>query len=149
MHDELMVSIAEKFLSKKGIVFPPLVFLEMDGEMLDYRAGVFLTVKFPVKKRYQNPFGFMQGGMIVAAVDNTIGPLSMLEAEASVTSQLNTTYIRPIGPEQGSIYITATIVAKTRRTLHIRADVKNEAGTLCVTCFASCVLMQTDGEMRP
>ncbi len=148
MHDALMAVIAEKFALKQGVLFPPRAFLEMGGEMIAYTAGVFLTVKFPVQTRYQNPFGFMQGGMIAAAVDNTIGPLSMLEAEASVTSQLNITYIRPIGPDEDFIYITATIVAKTRRTLHIQADVKNGAGALCVTAFASCVLIQTDGEVR-
>ena len=141
MSNDLMESIAKKVPAESGIKIPPNVFLEMEGEMIEYKAGNSLTVKFPIKEKYQNPFGYMQGGMVVAAVDNTIGPLSMLEASPSVTSQLNTTYIRPIGPDQEYIYITATVVEKTKRNLHIQADVRNETGKLCVKCFASCSIM--------
>ena len=139
--NKLMASLADRVPESSGIKIPPNVFLEMEGEMTGYEAGKSLTVTFPVKEKYQNPFGFMQGGMIVAAVDNTIGPLSMLEAPPSVTTQLNTTYIRPIGPDQTHISITAVIVEKTKRHLHMQADVRNGEGKLCVTCFASCAMI--------
>ncbi len=141
MNNELMASIAAQVPEESGIKIPPNVFLEMDGEMMTYTPGESLVVRFPVKEKYQNPFGFMQGGMVAAAVDNTIGPLSMLVAPPSVTTQLNTTYIRPIDANQDFITITATVVEKTKRTLHLQADVKNEAGKLCVKCFASCSII--------
>ncbi len=141
MNNELMASIAAQIPEESSIKIPPNVFLEMDGEMMAYEPGESLVVRFPVKEKYQNPFGFMQGGMVVAAVDNTIGPLSMLVAKPSVTAQLNTTYIRPIGADQDFITITATVVEKTRRTLHLQADVRNGAGKLCVKCFASCSII--------
>jgi len=142
MNNELMESISKHLPAESDIQIPPNVFLEMEGEMIEYKAGHSLTLKFPTKEKYQNPFGNMQGGMIVAAVDNTIGPLSMLEASPSVTSQLNTTYIRPVGADQKHIYITAMVVDKTKRNIHLQADVKNDAGKLCVRCFASCSIIQ-------
>ncbi len=141
MNNKLMASIAAQIPEGSGIKIPPNVFIEMDGEMMAYEPGKSLVVRFPVKEKYQNPFGFMQGGMVVAAVDNTIGPLSLLVAEPSVTTQLNTTYIRPIGADHEYITITATIVEKTRRNLHLQADVRNGAGKLCVKCFASCAVI--------
>ncbi len=141
MNNELVASIAAQIPEESGIKIPPNIFLEMDGEMMTYTPGESLVVRFPVKEKYQNPFGFMQGGMVVAAVDNTIGPLSMLVAKPSVTTQLNTTYIRPIDANQDFITITAMVVEKTKRTLHLQADVKNKAGKLCVKCFASCSIL--------
>ncbi len=141
MNDELLASIAKHIPEGSGIKIPPNVFMEMEGELIEYKPGKSLTVKFPVKEKYQNPFGYMQGGMVVAAVDNTIGPLSMLEASPSVTSQLNTTFIRPIGADQDYIYITAEVIEKTKRNLHVQADVRNDMGKLCVKCFASCSII--------
>ncbi|WP_442498072.1 hypothetical protein [Methylobacter sp. sgz302048] len=55
-----------------GLELPPKIFKAMQGEFLEYVEGQLLTVRFPVKERYSNPFGCMQGGMIVAAMDNTL-----------------------------------------------------------------------------
>ena len=67
----------------------------MEGEFVDYQEGQTLSVRFPVKERYQNAIGHMQGGMIVATIDNTLGPLSFLVAPPSVTTQLNTSVHPP------------------------------------------------------
>ncbi len=123
------------------IEVPPKVFIDMGAEIVDFEEGHSLCVRFPVRERYQNPFGFMQGGMVAAAIDNTIGPLSMLVASPSVTTQLNTTFIRPIGQTEEFIEITAQVVEITRRHLHIQADVRNAAGKLCVKGMASCSII--------
>src|SRR5690606_25258907 len=53
---------------------PPPCLLDMQGEVVEYEDGRALTMRFPVLPRYRNPLGNMQGGFIVAALDNTIGP---------------------------------------------------------------------------
>ena len=138
MGNELFTLLKKKIPEDAGIVIPPRIFEDMEGELVDYVDGVSLTVRFPVKERYQNPYGFVQGGIVVAAVDNTIGPLSFLLAAPSVTSQLNATFIRPIGPDQTYITVKATVVEKTKKNIHLQADVINGSGKLCVKCFASC-----------
>ena len=61
------------------INFPPPVFDTMKGEVVSYDSeNEILTNKFPVLHEYLNPYGYMQGGIISAAIDNTIGPLSLL-----------------------------------------------------------------------
>ena len=53
--------------------------------------------------------------MIVAAIDNTLGPLSFLVALPSVTTQLNTSYIRPVTAQVVHIIITGRVLERTRR----------------------------------
>ncbi len=60
-----------------GFIFPPPVFEIMQGEFLSYDLEqTILIVRFPVLENWLNPYGIMQGGMLAAAIDNTIGPLS-------------------------------------------------------------------------
>ena len=67
-------------------MIPPPVFTSMQGEFVDFdlEEGILVT-RFPVRQDYLNPYGAMQGGMVAAAVDNTLGPLSMLVAPPNVT----------------------------------------------------------------
>ena len=119
------------------IELPPRIHQEMEGEFIDYIEGKSLTVRFPVKKRYQNPFGAMQGGMIVAAIDCSYGPLAYLVTPPSVTTHINTTYIRPVTAVEKYIDVIATVVEITRRQIHMRADVKNSAGQLMAISHSS------------
>ena len=67
-------------------LIPPPVFIEMQGEIIAFNLEKqTLEARYPVQKRYQNPYRAMQGGMIGAAVDNTLGPLSLLVAPPNVT----------------------------------------------------------------
>ena len=76
---------------------PPPIFTDMDGQFLAFDpVARQLTARFPFKARYQNPMGYMQGGMIAAAIDNTIGPLSFMVAPPNVTKSMTVTYLRPI-----------------------------------------------------
>jgi acyl-coenzyme A thioesterase PaaI-like protein len=106
--------------------FPPPVFTAMQGEFvaLDLEAGT-LSARFPVLAHYLNPYGTMQGGMIAAAVDNTLGPLSVLVAPPNVTRRLEITYSRP---EMGYLIVTAQLLDRQGRRLFFRAKVRSPAG---------------------
>ncbi|GAB4345400.1 MAG: hypothetical protein Kow00117_22940 [Phototrophicales bacterium] len=115
-----------------GLKIPPPIFLDMEGEVLDSGEN-FMKIRFPVKERYQNPFGYMQGGMLVAAMDNTIGPLSFMVAPPNVTTQLNISYIRPVTAETPYIIVEATVKEQTRKMLFIEARALNPEGkVLCI-----------------
>ncbi|NJL92791.1 MAG: PaaI family thioesterase [Anaerolineae bacterium] len=112
-----------------GVTVPPNIFRDMQGELLAYDEDpARLVVRFPVLERYQNPLGMMQGGMLVAAVDNTIGPLSYLVAPPSTTTQLSTTFVRPVTPQDATIEVEARLLERTRTYLHFSATVRNPAG---------------------
>ena len=128
---DLMAVLRERLGDRTDdLLVPPPVFTAMDGEVLqlDLEDGT-LAVRFPVRQRYLNPYGSMQGGMIAAAVDNTLGPLSMLVAPPNVTRRLEMTYSRPVTMELGSIVVRARLVERNGRWLTFRADVNEPDGT--------------------
>lgn len=103
---------------------PPPCFLTMGGEFIAFDPKAKrLRTRFPFKPEFTNPMGYMQGGLIVGAIDNTIGPLSFLVAPPSVTTQLNTSYIRPITSELSYFEIEAVVTEQTRRLIFMDAVV--------------------------
>lgn len=114
-------------------VIPPPVFAAMEGRFLelDLDAGV-LTARFPVLESYLNPYQTMQGGMIAAAVDNTLGPLSMLVAPPNVTRRLRMTYSRPVTLDMEQIIVQAELLERRERWLFFRADVRSPEGVRLV-----------------
>lgn len=108
---------------------PPPVFSAMQGEFVrvDLDEGT-LTTRFPVLESHLNPYGTMQGGMVAAAVDNTLGPLSMLVAPPNVTRRLEMTYSRPITPDMEYIVVTGRFLGREGQRLRFRADVHDRNG---------------------
>lgn len=114
-----------------GLTLPPPVFNDMETEVRDYRpgdaerdnVGAVLVARFPVLERYQNPMGLMQGGMMAAAVDNVVGPLSYLVAPPSVTTQLVMTYLAPATEGMEYVEVEARFVSRAGRQLVFDATV--------------------------
>lgn len=118
-----------------GLQIPPPVFEDMGAEVRDYRPGeaethlgAALVCRFPVRERYQNPMGVMQGGVVAAAVDNVIGPLSYLVAPPSVTAHLALTYLRPVTPDLDWVDVEARLVSRAGRQLVFDASVRAPDG---------------------
>ncbi len=109
--------------------FPPPVFVTMRGEFVqfDLDAGS-LTVQFPVLESYLNPYGTVQGGMVAAAIDNTLGPLSLLLAPPNVTRRLEITYSRPVTLDMGHITVDAKLLERQDRWLFFQATVRGPEG---------------------
>jgi acyl-coenzyme A thioesterase PaaI-like protein len=106
---------------------PPPVFISMQAEVVAFDpAAAALTVRFPVLEKDLNPYHAMQGGMIAAAIDNTLGPLSMLVAPPNVTRQLEVTYSKPITLDLGTFLVTARLVGREKRFLNFTAEVTTE-----------------------
>lgn len=120
---------------------PPPCLIDMQGEPLEYEENVSLTVRFPVLPRYANPLGHMQGGYIVAALDNTLGPFSYLIAPPSVTSSLNTQYLRPVTAETSFITCVARLTERTRGTLYLTGEARNPEGKVVALCQAVCQIL--------
>ncbi len=123
-----------KSLGAGDLRLPPPVLEEMEAEIRDYRPvegdgiGAAMVARFPVLERYQNPMGLMQGGMVAAAVDNVVGPLSYLVAPPSVTAQLTMTYLGPVTPDLGYVEVEAQLVARSGRQLVFDATVSAPDG---------------------
>lgn len=133
----MLEKILQSMKSTSGMELPPKIFNEMEGELIEYVDGQSLTAKFPVKECYSNPFGFMQGGMVVAAIDNTLAPFSYLISPASITNNIDTTFVRPVKMAFEFIFVTAFLIGKTPMQIHLRAEVKNSTGKLLAFSFSS------------
>ena len=125
-----------------GLQIPPACLLDMQGEPLEYEEGVSLSVRFPVLPRYAKPLGHMQGGYIVAALDNTLGPFSYLIAPPSVTTSLNTQYLRPATGNDAYIECEAWLVERTRNVLHLHAVARNPDGKAIALCQSMNQILQ-------
>ena len=118
-------------------VFPPPVFVAMQGEFLAYDSqNLVLSVRFPVLERWLNPYGIMQGGMIAAAMDNTIGPLSALVAPANVTRHMDLKYSRSVTPQMGHINIKAYLVERNGPWLNFKVEASDPQGRRLVRATA-------------
>ena len=129
---------------------PPPIFVEMDGriETMDM-AQAQLTISFPIQPRYQNPVGYMQGGMIAAAVDNAIGPLSFLVAPPSVTKTLTMSYLLPVQPSHERIWVTARFLGREGAQLRFTADVHTADGTLLAQAEALHSILRDRHKSKP
>lgn len=120
---------------------PPPCLIEMEGEPVDFEDGASLTMRFPVLERWQNPLGYMQGGFIAAALDNTLGPFSYLIAPPSVTSQFNISYLRPVAPGSAHLVCIARLVERTAKTLYLSGEARTDDGKTAARCQAVCQLL--------
>ncbi|MCU7800699.1 MAG: PaaI family thioesterase [gamma proteobacterium symbiont of Lucinoma myriamae] len=125
---ELFVLLENNLYGRKDEVdVPPPVFDAMKGELIDYNIeqGILIN-RFPVLTEQLNPYGNMQGGIIAAAIDNTIGPLSMLVAAPNFTRHIEVKYSKVVSAELDYIYVTAKFIQKKKRQLFFQAIVNNE-----------------------
>ena len=120
---------------------PPPCLLDMQPEPVEYVHGERLVMRFPVLERYQNPFGYMQGGFVLAALDNTIGPFSFLIAPPSVTGQITINYLRPITADQTHITCIATVLERSRKTLLLTGRALGSDGKLAAIAQATCQIL--------
>lgn len=110
----------------------------MQGAIVDYdRDNETLTSRFPILAEYLNPYGTMQGGMIAAAVDNTIGPLSLLVSSPSLTRYLNMKYGKGVSPTLDAILVTAKFLRRKKRMLFFEAVVEDAEGNKLASAEAT------------
>lgn len=131
-----------------GLKLPPPVFIEMESEPLAFEAGdpdgrgASMRVRFPVREKWQNPMGHMQGGAIAMAFDNVIGPLSYMAAPPSSTTQLQVSYLAPIPPEAEHIEVEARVVLRSGRQVVIDAELFLPDGRVAALARATSVIVR-------
>lgn len=140
MHQSSPMDVISERLGERvnDFLIPPPVFEAMRGEIIDVDIeGGTLTTRFPVLEAYQNPYRSMQGGMVAAAVDNTLGPLSMMVAPPNVTRRLEMKYSRPIMMDLDFITVMGQHVGSEGRNLMLKAVVRGPEGQLLARARAT------------
>lgn len=137
-----MQAMAEK-MNNSEMKIPPPIFLKMGGEIIDVdMEAKSLTAVFPVKEWYQNPMGYMQGGMIATAADNAIGPLSFMVAPPSVTKTMTVEYKRPVTPNIEKIMVVARFEGQNGRELTFTAKIMRDGETVLAEVTALQVILK-------
>ncbi len=123
--------------SSKDFLIPPPVYETIPAEVLEVdRASGMIRLRYPMLRRYLNPYGTMQGGVIAAAIDNTIGPLSMLVAEPNVTRTLELEYLHPAPGDLPHVDVRAVFSGRRNRRLTFEAEVFDDQGRLLARAHA-------------
>ncbi|MBA1420053.1 MAG: PaaI family thioesterase [Epsilonproteobacteria bacterium] len=139
MKNKKLIDVIELFSDVLGdkindFIVPPPSFQIMQCEIIEYRAEEkSLIARLPVLKKWQNPFGTMQGGMIDGAIDNAIGPLSLLVAPVNMTRTIETKILKAITMDVETIYVKAKLVEVKKRRLIFEADVVDDEGLVYAT----------------
>jgi acyl-coenzyme A thioesterase PaaI-like protein len=130
--DRMIEILNQKFgESLDEFLIPPPVFSFMEGEFIEFdQVQGWLRARFPIKSDYLNPYKVMQGGMIAAAIDNTLGPLSILIAPPNVTRTLELKYSAPISLEMEHLIIFAKLERRVERELFFKAEARSKQGRL-------------------
>lgn len=132
------VNIPEGFAYK----MPPNSFNVLKGTFLDYKSRSELLTRFWVEKKFSNPQGTVQGGIIAACFDDTFGPLGVVTAQKPiVTIDMNIQYIRPVKLEE-FIYIKTKVISFSKTTLFLRADAFNQKGKLLAQASSNQLIMR-------
>ena len=127
-----------------GMEIPPPVFKFMEGKLESYEPGKSLRVSFPVKAEYNNPLQRMQGGMIAAAIDNTMGPLSFLVAGPAFTLSFYVDFVRGIDASR-MLHVEAVVISRSRTNLILEATASDPRGKIVARASSQFQVLRDPG----
>ena len=114
--------------------------LELDVEKKSIKVG------FDGKPEFLNPAGNVQGGILAAMLDDTMGPIVVAVTAATAlptTIDLHVHFIRPVKP--GAISVIAEIINMGKQLVFLEGRLFDSAGKLCARATASAVLSSMGG----
>lgn len=125
LYADLLGDKLEKF------TLPPPSFEIMEGAIMAFsEEEKSIIVRMPILEAWLNPYGTMQGGLIIGAIDNAVGPLSLLLAPKSMTRDIESRLLKPITMDTEFIYVTATLFERKKRRLIFDAVVQDKDETI-------------------
>ena len=127
-----------------GMQVPPPVFTMMDGRIELYEQGKRLKAVFPVREEYYNPMNRMQGGMIAAAIDNTMGPLSFLVAGPAFTLSFYVDFVRGIDASR-MLHVEAVVISRSRTNLILEATASDPRGKIVARASSQFQVLRDPG----
>lgn len=111
-------------------------------ELLDLDAKAMTTrVRFDGRAEFTNPAGYIQGGYLVAMMDDAIGMLTTVKAGASKfpsTVDLHTHFLRPV--RVGPIEVAARLRNVGRAMVFAEAELFDSRGKEAARATASLTL---------
>lgn len=106
---------------------PPPTFEYLNGEVLEQAPGKVRCLFRPTEEM-TNPWGAVQGGILAAFFDDTMGPavVSIANGRGFTTVSLNVTYLRATRPGE-PVVCEATVVKHGRTQAYAEATLTRES----------------------
>ena len=128
---------------------PPCAEL-LGWRLLDARPGEgWIKLAFDGKPEFCNPAGFIQGGMLSAMLDDTMGPAVLVMSEGrlyTTTISMTVNFLSPAKP--GPIIAEARVTQLGKTVAFVEAKLMTEDGTVLATATASERLLEAARVVR-
>jgi uncharacterized protein (TIGR00369 family) len=107
---------------------------------VDPDAGT-IEVSFTATDQFLNPAGYIQGGLLAAMLDDTLGPAlaaTLGDGEWAPTIDLHVQFLRPAKP--GELRGAGRVVRRGRDVAFLAGELRNASGDLVATATASAIV---------
>jgi len=132
-----------------NLALPPSAKL-LGWHLLDARPKEgWIKVGFDGKAEFCNPAGFVQGGLLAAMLDDTMGPAVFMMTEGKLyttTISLTVNFLAPARP--GRITAEAKVTQLGKTIAFVEGKLTAEDGTLLATASVSARLLEAAKVMR-
>ena len=123
----------------EGRAAPPPAGVLLGWELVavDPEAGT-IEVAYTATDQFLNPFGAVQGGLLAAMLDDTLGPAlvaTLGAGESAPTTDLHVQFLRPARP--GRLVGRGRIVRKGRDVGFMSGELIDEAGEVVAVATAT------------
>jgi uncharacterized protein (TIGR00369 family) len=103
----------------------------------DVKKG-WIKLAFEGRKQFLNPAGFIQGGILAAMLDDTMGPAALVMSEGrlyTATIDMNVTFIAPAKP--GRLIAEGQVIHLGKTIAFAEARLSDENGTFLARATSS------------
>ncbi|WP_374576020.1 PaaI family thioesterase [Phenylobacterium sp.] len=125
-----------------GLPAPPCAEL-LGWRLLDARpADGWVRVAFEGRGQFRNPAGVIQGGLLAAMLDDTMGPAVFVMTEGALftaTIDMNVSFLAPA--KVGPLFGEGQVIQLGKSVAFIEARLMDEAGTLVARATSSARLI--------
>ena len=131
-------------------ITPPASAKLLGWQLLDARpSDGWLKVGFDGKKEFCNPAGFVQGGLLTAMLDDTMGPAAFIMTDGkfyTTTISLTVNFLASAKP--GPIIAEAKVIQLGKTIAFMEGKLTAEDGTLIATATTTARLLEAARALR-
>ena len=121
---------------------PAAALLSWELQSVDAAAGT-IEVAFTASEQFLNPAGVVQGGLLAAMLDDTLGPAlvaTLGPGEFAPTVDLHVQFLSPARP--GRLIGRGRIVRRTAGVGFLAGDLVDDSGSVVATATATAVIRE-------
>jgi uncharacterized protein (TIGR00369 family) len=130
---------------------PPPCAQLLGWRVLDARpADGWIRIGFEARPEFCNPAGFIQGGLLAAMLDDTMGPAVFAHTDGALytaTIDMNVSFLAPA--RVGPLFGEGQVVQLGKTVGFVEAKLMQQDGTLVAKSTASVRLLASDKVLKP